>query len=100
MNINQRKVIDVLLQMERMFWGLSSKTEGLWEVMTSLGQRIRFGRNTQSHLSAKAIYARNILRDRQRGGNSRAINGVLINRVGRLGHARNLIVGQNMEDIR
>jgi len=97
MSRNHRRVIDVLLQMERMFWRLSSKTEGFWEVMTSLGQRIRFGRNTQSFPSVKTIYARNILKHREKCDNRRPTSWILINRVGRAGHARNLVVGQTKE---
>jgi hypothetical protein len=96
--INQRKAIDALLFLEAMFIRLGSLAvrftlaigRGLWSLVS--------GRRGPSLLSARGMYARNILGIRKVGGFDRIRSGLYIRRVGRLGSARWLVVGQTRKD--
>jgi hypothetical protein len=96
--LNQRKAIDALLFLEAIFTRLASlMVRSFWAIGRGLWSLV-FGRRGPSLLSVKGMYARNILGIRKVGGFDRIRSGLYIRRVGRLGSARWLVVGQTRKD--
>ena len=96
--IDQRKTINVLLSLERLFWRLAS-TAGNF-IWTTGQELVRFvvGRRGRRLLSHREIYARNITRTWEIDGSHWPSCGIYIRRVGRLGASRWLGVGQVGKD--
>jgi len=96
--IDQRKTINVLLSLERLFWRLATIMESF---ICLIGQELtRFGggRSGRRLLSHREIYARNITRTWEIDGSHWPSCGIYIRRVGRLGASRWLGVGQVGKD--
>ena len=96
---NQRKMIECLLLLERMFWRLASLTESFMRTTGLELKRFVLGRRGRNLLSHREIYARNIFRLGKMDGAGWASRGLYIRRVGRLGLTRWLAVGQNRKDV-
>ena len=95
---NRRRMIDALLLSETMWWRLASLTERFIKITGLELKRLLVGRHGRNLQSAREIYARNLFRLKQVGGSAWSRSGLYIRRVGRLGSARGLVVGQTRKD--
>jgi len=92
--IDQRKTINALLSLERLFWRLATITESF---ICLIGQELtRFGggRRGPKLLSHREIYARNIFKYWKANGRTGSDRGLYICRIGRHNSVRGLRVGQ------
>ena len=96
--LSQRKMIGALLFAEMIFTRLALL---MVRIFLATGQGLRSlmrGRNGRSLLNHKQIYARNLFRFGEMDHHNRPSNGLYIRRIGRLGSARGLVVGQTRKD--
>jgi len=96
---SHRKMIECLLSLEEMCWRLATAMESF---LLTIGQGLmQFvpGRRGRRLLSHKEIYVTNLCRLGKMGCSGRANGGIYIQRVGRLGLTRRLVVGQSRKDI-
>lgn len=98
--IDQRKMIDALLLLEKMFTRLASLAV-LFILATGNGLRsLMRGRRGPSLLSHKEIYAKNLFAHWADFGRGWLGRGLYIRRVGRLNSYRHIRVGQDKEVVR
>jgi hypothetical protein len=98
--IDQRKTINVLLSLERLFWRLATIMESF---ICLIGQELtRFGggRRGPKLLSHREIYATNLFKHWSKLGRGGATSGIYIGRVGRYNSSRSLRIGQGEEVLR
>lgn len=93
--IDQRKMIDALLFLEKIFWRLGSLTETFMQIIGRRLSQLVFGHRGRRLLSHREIYAANLFKYWKNHGRSRASRGLYIGRVGRHYSHRSLRVGQD-----
>ncbi len=93
--IDQRKTINALLSLERLFWRLATITESFICLIGQELKRFGGGRRGPKLLSHREIYARNIFKYWKANGRAGADRGLYICRIGRHNSVRGLRVGQD-----